>query len=147
MKQRPRQSLAVVHAGVAVMLCAANILPGSLAARAQGYQVPSSVDMQKMQAEAEVARACMAGIDREEIDALQREAQELDRELKALCNSGEREKAQVTALAYATQIRNNCTLQAMRECSEKMTGMMANMMPKFPSHEYYEELESRHICD
>ena len=116
-------------------------------AQAPNLQMPDAAEMQKMQAEAAAAQACFASIDQREIEAIQTQAQQLDSELKTLCAAGQRDKAQSTAMEYAMQVRNNTTLQTMRECGKKLTGMMKNMMPQMPSANEYDDFKDRHVCD
>lgn len=105
------------------------------------------MDMQKMATEAQAAQKCMARIDQGALNALEQEARAFEQEISALCEQGLRDKAQEHGLAFAKSINENDTIKTVRKCSEKMTGMMANMMPQLFQEDQYEDLKSRHICD
>jgi len=111
------------------------------------YPQLDQMDMQKMAAEAQAAQKCMADIDPNAMNALEQQAREFEQEIKSLCEQGLRDRAQEHGLEFAKQINENDTVKTVRKCSEKMTGMMGNMMPQLFTEDKYEDLKSRHICD
>ena len=66
-------------------------------------------------------------------------------EIKSLCAAGKRDAAQQEALAFAMEMNNNPDIRKMRECGEKMRGMMPPM--PYLEQSAASETSDRHVCD
>ena len=91
---------------------------------------------------------CYQNIDQQKLEAMGREAQAKEKELKALCAKGERDKAQQEAMTYAQKYMNSEEFQQIKACGEMARGMM----PAMPDYSVYISKDSgddsnRHICD
>ena len=106
---------------------------------AQNFPGMEQMDMQKLQQMQE----CMNRVDQQQLKAIEKQQQQFDREIRALCKSGKRDQAQQKAIAYARQMMNNPAIKAMQKCGEIARGMM----PEMPVMQMEEELESQHVCD
>lgn len=115
-----------------------------VAALAQGMQQMSDQDVQKMMQQAQEYQACIQRVDKEEIRKFQQQAMELNDEIKALCDSGDRDKAQEIAMKFGKESENNPVMQAMQEC-EKLAPDMSSDGPQ----EMEEEIDysKEHVCD
>ena len=102
-----------------------------------------SEDMKKMMEQATKAQACMQDIDTSEFEKLEQEGKKMEAEIRVLCDSGKREKAQDQAIAYSKEMMALPSMQKMRECSELMRGML----PKMPFDNFEEEFKNKNICD
>lgn len=105
------------------------------------------VDMQKMQEQAAKMEQCMAQVKEKDLKNLERKAKQLESEVKSLCAAGKRDEAQSRALELAQSINRDQTVLTIKECTKDLTGMMAQMMPKPPLPEKYDDLGQGHICD
>jgi hypothetical protein len=106
---------------------------------AQEFPGMPQMDMQKIQQ----MQQCMEQIDQQQLKAIEKQQQQFDREIRALCKSGKRDQAQQKAIAYARQMMNNPAIKAMQKCGEIARGMM----PEMPVMQMEKELESQHVCD
>jgi hypothetical protein len=102
-----------------------------------------SEDMMKMMEQAAKAQACMQDIDTSEFEKLEQEGKKMESEIKALCASGKRDKAQDQAIEYSQEMMALPAMQKMSECSELMRGMI----PKMPFDNFEEEFKNKNICD
>jgi len=115
---------------------------------AQNYQNMSEEDMQKMMQQAQKMQSCMQNIDQAKLEAIDKRSSEILANIDSLCASGKRDEAQQTAISYGKEMAKDPTMQAMRKCSEMMSGeMMQGMMPKTPLMDLDKDLSSRHVCD
>ena len=112
---------------------------------AQGYQGMSEADMQKMMQGMQEAQACMQGLDQARLDAFSQRAEKIESDIKALCAKGDRDAAEKKGLAFAREMNTDPDIKKMRECGEKMRGMMP-VMP-FMGETYSQDQSGRHICD
>ena len=101
------------------------------------------MDMQKMMEQAMKAQACMEDIDTSEFDRIEQEGRAKEAEIKALCDAGNREEAQETAIAYSRKMMQEPAMKKVRECSEHLRGML----PTMPFDNFEEEFKNKHICD
>ena len=115
---------------------------------AQNYQNMSEEDMQKMMQQAQKMQSCMQNIDQAKLKAIDQRSSQILAKIDSLCASGKRDEAQQTAISYGKEMAKDPTMQAMRKCSEMMSGeMMQGMMPKTPLMDLDKDLSSRHVCD
>jgi hypothetical protein len=115
------------------------LLLTSTAAIAQSYPGMNEANMQKLQK----MQACMSKVDQGQMKALERRQKQFDAEMKALCRSGKREKAQEKAMLYAKEMMKNPTIRTVRECSKIMKGMM----PEMPFSNLEEKPSDKNVCD
>jgi len=114
-----------------------------LMALAQNYQGMSEQDMQRMQQQMQQAGACMQNIDEARLKKLEQEARGMEKEVKALCNKGQRDQAQSKAMSFAKQMQSDSTMEAMQKCAEIMKGLA----PPMPFDDIQKEASNRHVCD
>jgi len=96
-------------------------------AYAQNYQNMSEQDMQRMMQQAQKMQACMQNVDQSKLQALGDEAKQVESEIKGLCASGERAKAEKKSFEFGQEINNNPDIAVIRKCSEMMRGIMPQM--------------------
>ncbi len=116
---------------------------------AQNYQNMSEEDMQKMMQQAQKMQSCMQNIDQAKLDALDQRSSQMRTKVESLCAKGKRDEAQETAISYGKEMAKDPTMQAMRKCSEMMSGeMMQGMMPEMPFIDMKDkDRSSHHVCD
>ena len=115
---------------------------------AQNYQNMSEEDMQKMMQQAQKMQSCMQNIDQAKLKAIDQRSSQILANIDSLCASGKRDEAQEKAISYGKEMAKDPTMQAMKKCSEMMSGeMMQGMMPKTPLMDLDKDLSSRHVCD
>ncbi len=103
--------------------------------------------MQKMMQQMQEAQACMEKIDRSELEVLQNKSKQFEAEMKSLCTSGKRDKAQDKAMVYMKEIINNPAVKEARRCGEMMKGMMQGMAQNMPFMNDEKDYSSMHVCD
>jgi len=114
---------------------------------AQNPMGMSESDMQDMMQQMQKAQACMEKIDQSELDALEQKAKQYQAEMKSLCASGDRDKAQEKALTYAKDIMNHPAVKEARRCGEMMQGMMKGMMQDMSVMDQDKDYTKMHVCD
>ena len=105
----------------------------------------AGMDMQKMQQMAAEMQACMQNIDQGALEKLKQRGETMEREIKSLCKSGQRDKAMDQAMAYAKEISQDPEIGKLKKCSEKVQAMM----PATQQFAKYDEdnMKSHHVCD
>lgn len=111
-------------------------------------QMPAGMDQEKMRQMMQGMQAmqsCMANVDQNEMQRFQLKAQAMHSEVKALCESGKRDEAMSTAIAFGKESAGNSALQHMQKCGQSMQGMM----PPIVAHTQQANHGNhpRHICD
>jgi predicted transcriptional regulator len=114
---------------------------------AQNPMGMSETDMQKMMQQMQEAQACMEKIDQAELDGLEKKANQFEAEMKSLCASGKRDKAQEKAMVYMKEIVNSSAVKEAKRCGEMMKGMMQGMMQNMPLMNQDKDYTSQHVCD
>jgi hypothetical protein len=104
-------------------------------------------DMQNMMAQLQEVQTCMQTIDQNELNSLQEDSKKFEAEVKGLCKDGKRDQAQDRALAYSKVVLNSPAMATMRECTEKMSGAMKQMMPDLSPEKIAKDFSDRHVCD
>ena len=92
----------------------------------------SEADMQNMMQQMQQAQACMERIDQAELKALENKANQFEAEMKSLCDSGKRDKAQEKAMVYMKEIVNSSAVKEAKRCGEIMKVTMQYMMQNMP---------------
>ena len=103
----------------------------------------SEEQMQQMMQQAEKMQQCFADIDPAVMKKLETRGQQMQAEVRALCESGKRDQAQSTAMRYGREFSGSKEMQAVMKCgamAEQMVGQMSMMTP--------EQIDKRgHVCD
>lgn len=110
---------------------------------AQNHPQMNQQQMQAMMGQMQEMQKCMQQVDQARMEALGQRAEQVDKEIKALCAKGERDEAQDAAMAFGQEMLNDPDMKTMRKCTEGMEGMMPNM----PHTDSPEDLAERHVCD
>ena len=92
-------------------------------------------------------QACLQGIDQSALKKLEEEQKTFEKEIKAMCASGDRDKAQDKAISYTKDIMNSPEIVKMRKCTENLTGMAKQMVPDMSFEALQKEFDKRHVCD
>jgi len=106
--------------------------------------------MQRMMEQARKAQVCMEKIDRGELEAMARNAEQMEAEIQSLCAAGKRDEAHSVGMKFGLEMSRSAVAKEMRQCSEMMAGAMAGMGSSFmPGMEFpsLEEMKDEHICD
>lgn len=98
--------------------------------------------MQLMMENAQKMQACMSDVDQSAMQAMARDAEAFQQEIKALCAAGKRDQAMSDAMAFAKRIKASPEMQKMQACRKYMEGMM----PKIPMLDA-PATGGAHICD
>ena len=112
---------------------------------AQNYPGMGEGDMQNMMLQMQKMQACMQGVDQSKLQQLEQQARQVETEVKALCNSGERDNAQHEAVSFAREMLDNPDIQKVMKCGEQMRGMMPQM--PFMDQASNTDPSSNHVCD
>ncbi len=99
--------------------------------------------MQRLMQQAAQMQACMSRIDQQAMMALGQEAQDVEAEIKSLCQANKRSQALNTAIEFGQSMDQDENIKIAKECGEMAQGMLPSM--NFPTSE--EDLKERHICD
>ena len=110
----------------------------------QADQGISEEQMQQMMEQAKKMQECMAKVDQSALDVLAVKSEKIHKEMKALCDAGNRDQAQKTAIAYSKEISTSKEMKAMKKCTEMATNMMQDMPMMQDMDKDYKKL---HICD
>ncbi len=116
---------------------------------AQDFQNMNQGDMQKMMEQAQKMQVCIQNIDQEKLQELEQRSEQFGIEIKTLCDSGKRDKAQEKAMSFAKEMAKDPTVLQMGKCGEMMQGAMPDMMADMPfmDQEQDGEQSSMHVCD
>ncbi len=114
-----------------------------MVAFAQNYQGVNEGGMQRMMQQMQNMQSCMQNVDQEQLKMLEQRAYQTEADVKSLCASGKRDKAQERAISFGKAISKDPTMQAMKKCGEGME----EMMPKLPFTHQGEDHSSQHVCD
>ncbi len=112
-------------------------------AAAQNYQGMNEEDMQKVMQQMQKMQACMQNVDQDKLKALEQRSKKFEAEVKSMCDSGKRDKAQQKAISFGMEIAKDPSMQQMRKCGELSKGMM----PKMPFMDQDKDYSSHHVCD
>jgi len=105
----------------------------------------NQMDTQNMMKQAQEMQVCMQSVDQSKLQQLEQQARQVESDVKALCNSGERDDAQDEAVSFAREMLDNPDIQKVMECGELMRGMM----PPMPYMEQANNTDpsTGHVCD
>lgn len=127
------------------------IKPLSLAATISIIATSSSIAQaneheQMMQNMLQMQRCISETVDMRDIEAMASNGEKMAKHIKQLCESGQREQAQDSAMTYAKDLQSNPNFQAMQTCT-------APMGRSFPGAQALQEefdidsLKDNHVCD
>jgi hypothetical protein len=115
----------------------------SITSHAQNYPGMNEADMQKMMQHMEKMQSCMEKVDQSELKALEQRSKKMESEIKSLCASGKRDKAQQEAIAFGKEIANDPSIKIMMKCGE----IMKDAMPQISFKGVDSEHTNVHVCD
>lgn len=127
---------------IVMLLCL--LFPVAAAAQNPNMQ---GVDMQKLMQAMQEMQQCMAKVDKEELRKLEQESDEMEMELRKLCEEGKRDKAQDKAIKYSKKIMKNPALVQMKECGEITKGLMPEGSMPEQEEEFDFDPSKGHVCD
>lgn len=90
---------------------------------------------------------CFAKIDQSNFAAIEARGKEMEKEIKALCDSGKRDEAMNVAMKYSMEFSESAEMKEMQKCSKLMQEMMAGVQMPHMSAKSYEVNDDEHICD
>ncbi len=99
-----------------------------------------------MQQMMQMQRCISESIDPSYLEEMAANGEKMADKIKQLCESGQRQPAQDTAMNYAKEMQSNPNFQALQKC----TAMMGNALPGTQAlqEEFdIETLKERHVCD
>ena len=114
-----------------------------LVSYALDFQSMNEADMQNMMQQMEQMQSCMEKVDEKELKALEKRSKQMEREVKALCNSGKRDEAQKKAIEFGQQMAKDPTMKQMAQCGEMMKPMLSEMAFTIEQ----KASDDSHICD
>ena len=99
--------------------------------------------MQNMMQQMEQMQLCMEKIDEKELKALEKRSKQMEREVKALCNSGKRDQAQKKAIEFGKEMAKDPTIKQMAQCGEMMKARLSHMTFAIEQ----KANDDSHVCD
>lgn len=90
----------------------------------------------------QIMQQCMANIDEAGMDRLARKGKQMEEKLRTLCDAGERDKAEKTAIAYGKTIADSKVIEEFKKCGD-MASDIINSLPMSADPSAAE----RHVCD
>ncbi|MEH6357564.1 MAG: hypothetical protein V7745_01140 [Pseudomonadales bacterium] len=103
--------------------------------------------MKRMMEQAQKAQTCMEQIDLGKLEAMARNAEQVEADIESLCDVGKRDEAQRKGMEFALEMSQSDVAKHMRKCSDIMAGAMgSSFMPgmSFPS---LDDMADEDICD
>ena len=111
---------------------------------------PQQMGEQQLQALMQGAmqmQACIAYLDEKKLEAMGNKAQAVEKEVKALCASGERDAAQEKAIATAIEFANSDEVQPLKTCGDIARALMPELLAQIEQLEEEGADTSNHVCD
>jgi hypothetical protein len=105
----------------------------------------NQMDMTQMQNMVMELQKCMQQIDQQEMKKIREQAQALEKDLKALCDSGKRDAAQDKAMTFAMQMQKSPAMSKLKDCGKDIQAMM----PTLQDLSRYEKVPDKNdnVCD
>ena len=101
--------------------------------------------MQKMMEEMQKYEECMSKIQQSQFIEIQRLEEEFVEEVRPLCASGNRDKAQKRAIKFGKDMSNHPVFTEIRKCGKLLTSELAKKDLDDMDFDY--ESSSIHVCD
>lgn len=114
-----------------------------LASYALDFQSMNEADMQNMMQQMEQMQSCIEKVDENELKALEKRSKQMEREVKALCNSGKRDQAEKKAIEFGMEMAKDPTMKQMAQCGEMMKPMLSEMAFAIDQ----KAMDDSHVCD
>jgi hypothetical protein len=86
---------------------------------------------------------CVASIDRDEIQRLEKKATDLYSAISPLCEAGKDLEAKDRARQFSEELMQSAVIKELKKCSESLQGLI----PELPFEEFIEDFSSMKICD
>ncbi|MCK9563733.1 MAG: hypothetical protein M0R02_13565 [Bacteroidales bacterium] len=118
-------------------------LPMSLLAQPQAGEDQLQMLMQG----AMQMQACLAKLDQAKLEDMGKKAQAMEKELKGLCASGERDVAQAKAVDMAVEFANSEEMQQLKQCGAMAQAMVPQLLAQIEALEEEGPDASTHVCD
>lgn len=99
--------------------------------------------MQKLMEQGQKMQACFSQIDPAAMEQMAERGKAMEAEISDLCKSGDRDGAESRAVAYAKEMMDDDSMQAMKKCGEEM----ARTLPQMEFMKQDVEGKERHVCD
>jgi SMC interacting uncharacterized protein involved in chromosome segregation len=103
--------------------------------------------MQQMMQQAQEAQKCFAKLDQSMFGQIEAKGKRMESEIRSLCRAGKRDEAMSAAMKFSREIHDDPNMKALRQCSEKMQGAMAQMPQPFMPPTTEELERAGHVCD
>lgn len=113
---------------------------------AQNNQNMNEAGMQNMMQLMQEMQECMAKVDQSELEGLEKRSQEMEAEIKSLCEQGQKSKAQKKAIAYGKEMMDNKTLRQMKKCGEITKGLVPEGSSPSTSFEDEFDFSKTDVC-
>ena len=107
----------------------------------------SNVDMQAMMQAVEKMQTCMQKIDKTELQRLQEQSLAFEKRARELCTNGENQKVHDEAMAFASELMKDDTVQQLSECGKYMKEAIPSMMASIPDYTDRIEKLRENTCD
>ena len=117
----------------------------SLTANAQFPHQMNDPAMQKFMAEMQRYEQCVNKIQQSQFIDVQRRQEAFVEEVRPLCDSGKRDKAQKIAIQFGKEMSNHPAIKELSKCSELLTSQMAK--DEVGDMEFNYESSDAHVCD
>ena len=107
----------------------------------------TSLSSQDLPAGLQEALDCMESLDQKAMEQLAEKGKAIEKEIKAICESGDEEAARKAGIKYALEMKENAVVLKLMECGEIMKKAMPDMeMPAMPGIDEI-TAEAENICD
>lgn len=85
-------------------------------------------------------------VDRRYLEDMAANGEKMAKHIKQLCESGQRQHAQDTAMSYAKEMQSNPNFQAMQKCAAEINNSLPSAQVLQESFTA-EHLKDNHVCD
>ena len=113
---------------------------------AQNNQNMNEAGLQNMMQLMQEMQVCMEKVDQSALEGLEKRSEEMEAEIKALCDQGKNKKAQKKAIAYGKEMIDNPALKQMRKCGEITKGLLPEGAIPGPSFEDEFDFSKGDVC-
>lgn len=102
----------------------------------------NGMNMQQMMVQMQKMQQCLQQVDEAELRQYEARINQLQPELKSLCQQGKRDEAQQKAIAFGKEIADSESIKIIKACTKNM--QTNGFMPAMPD---FDDLKDRHVCD
>ncbi len=107
---------------------------------------PANEHEQMMQGMMQMQRCITESVDANYLEAMAKNSEKMANSIEQLCNAGQRQEAQDTALDYAKQMQSDPNFQALQKCIAQIGGAFPSI-PALQDEFDLEALSKSHVCD